>query len=164
MLKNPHYILVALNMFIVVLLYGDLITNSFSIPEEFDQFYESREKYGRTSSGKSRYELHNYLKCKSGNIYEIGIIPDLEIQSGKEIEISQTKFLDKVKSFQFNENGIIKKVNLSVLMDPYILVFLNLMLLITVIYIAKKHALIEYGLFVFSGVTYSLAFVYLYYL
>ena len=140
------------------------MTETFPIPEEINQFYESKEKYGKTASGQSKYELHNYLECKSGNKYEIGIVPEIEIETGKAIEINETKFLHKIKSIEYKENGVRQKLNLSVLLDPYVLFYIILTLGITVVHIFKKHALIEYGLCIFSGVMYALTFVYLYYL
>lgn len=164
MLKNPHIILVCFNLIIISALYGDLLTNSFSIPEEFEQFYESKKTYGRNTTGQSRYELHNYLECKSGNVYEIGIIPEVKIRTGTEIQINETKFLNKVKSFRFRENNSLQEINLSVLLDLYLLIFSILTIIISIVYIFRKHALIEYVLNIFSVALYSLTFVYLYYL
>ena len=65
-MKKPHYILVFLNLIFLGLLYGDLITNSNPISEELEKFYIVKNQYGTTSTGGSRYEIHNYLSCKSG--------------------------------------------------------------------------------------------------
>ncbi len=163
MIKKPHFILVFLNLIFLGILYGDLLTNSFSIPEEIEEIYVTRKNYGSTSSRSSRYEIHNFLYCKSGNKYEIGIVPELDIKRGEKVEILETKFLKKVKSFEFKENGNTKKVNVSFLLDPYILVFSILTFLFTIWYVYKNHALIEFALNIFSLLNYALTFVYLYY-
>lgn len=163
MIKKPHYILVFLNLIFLGVLYGDLLTNSPSIPEEIEVIFATRKNYGSTSSGSSRFEIHNFLYCKSGNKYEIGIVPEIDIKRGEKVEVVKTKFLNKVKSLEFKENGNTKKINLSFLLDPYILVFSILTFLFTIWYVYKNHVLIEFGLNMFSLLNYALTFVYLYY-
>ena len=145
------------------LLYGDLITNSNAISEELEKFYIVKNQYGTTSTGGSRYEIHNYLSCKSGKKYKIGIVPQVNIQKGEIVKITETKFLNKVKLFEFKENGNIKKVNLSFLLDSYILVFSILTLLVTICYVYKNHPLTEFALSVFSVLNFALTFIYLNY-
>ena len=72
-------------------------------------------------------------------------------------------FLNKVKLFEFKENGNIKKVNLSFLLDSYVLVFSILTLLVTICYVYKNHPLTEFALSVFSVLNFALTFIYLNY-
>ena len=162
-MKKPHYILVFLNLIFLGLLYGDLITNSNPISEELEKFYIVKNQYGTTSTGGSRYEIHNYLSCKSGKKYKIGIVPQVNIQKGEIVKITETKILNKVKLFEFKENGNIKKVNLSFLLDSYVLVFSILTLLVTICYVYKNHPLTEFALSVFSVLNFALTFIYLNY-
>jgi ribosomal protein S17 len=164
MLKNPHKILVFLNIIIITILYGDLLTNNYPFPEELDEFYKTEQKYGQSLSGLKRYEIHNYIYCKSGNKYKIGIIPDTEIKSGQSITITETKYLGKVKTIEYQEAGIKNNIHVSFLLDPYICVFAFLTLIITVVNIFRTHALYEFALTIFSVLIYMVCFVYLYYL
>jgi len=158
MLKNPHKILIILNLLIIALLYGDLVTNSYAIPEQIDQIYSTKQ-----GSGK-RYEIHNYLKCVSGNKYEIGIVPDIQLDYGKSIVVIQTDILSKTKSIKFEQGKIAKNIYVSFLLDPYICVFVFLTLIFSLINIFYTHALGEFVLCIFSVFIYIISIIYLCYL
>ena len=95
-----------------------------------------------------------------GKKYKIGIVPQINIQRGEIIKITETKILNKVKLFEFKENGNIKKVNLSFLLDSYVLVFSILTLFVTICYVYKNHPLTEFALSVFSVLNFALTFIY----
>jgi len=163
-LKNPFKILIIINTLTRLLLYGDLFTSSFSIPEIFHGFSEAKYKYSRTKSGNQLFEINKFLYAQSGNRYHIGIIPKLSPEIGQPIEIQITTFLGKVKSISFKSNGKDNiTLSLSFLLDYYVIAILILTVVITIASAFYNHALLDYGLMIFSGVTCAIAAAYIFY-